>query len=69
MENQVAMEQDINWELYSLNIKLIKLSEFLRSDESFNLGCADRALLLKQKKVMQEYGQILDDRLIPLYTY
>ena len=58
-------KQRVEQELAELNEKIVKLTAFLFGGDIFNMDIADnmRFLLRKQLNVMQEYAEVLQERL------
>lgn len=50
-------------EAHDLDEKLTKLRSFMKSDAFYELGTFDKGLLKAQEFHMQQYGQILHQRL------
>ena len=58
-------KQRVEQELAELNEKIVKLTAFLFGDDIFNMDISDhmRFLLRRQLNVMQEYAEVLQERL------
>nr|DAG31246.1 MAG TPA: hypothetical protein [Bacteriophage sp.] len=58
-------KQRVEQELAELNEKIVKLTAFLFGDDIVNMDIADnmRFLLRRQLNVMQEYADVLQERL------
>lgn len=57
VKNRIVEEQK------ELRVKIYKLAEFVYSDKFYSLGMEQRFLLRKQLQAMEEYDEILSERL------
>lgn len=64
-EQELTAKQRVEQELAELNEKIVKLTAFLFGGDIVNMDIADnmRFLLRRQLNVMQEYADVLQERL------
>lgn len=56
-------EQRVIDEHQELHEKLSRLSAFLNTDACLTLPFEERSMLVRQRKIMQEYAEVLSDRI------
>ena len=56
----------LNQEVAELNEKVHKLHEFIRSEQWYSVGSAQKGLLLFQLRVMGTYYEILNQRIVEI---
>lgn len=56
-------EQRVIDEHQELHEKLSRLSVFLNTDTCMTLPFEERSLLMRQRKIMEEYAEVLSDRI------
>lgn len=61
--NKNEILEKLKQEITELNIKLGKLTDFIKSDEIEELTDKTRMLLIQQKDIMNEYSFILTERI------
>lgn len=63
---QVYQERVVQ-EKFDLDVKINKLSAFLKNKDSESVEILDRCTLIKQLKCMIEYSSILNERIIQFH--
>lgn len=61
--NKKEVLEKIKQEVTELNFKLVKLTDYIKSDEIEELSNKARMLLIQQKDIMSEYSFILTERI------